>query len=221
MRPPKSYAMVVMWLIFFFIFVWIRLGSGYSGDYFHIVLPAQKLMNSTPAGEFVTGSHLEQSINWDLLNDVVEQDESGNVCFSVFLANYDNRDNNGTFALTLRVAESSYRVVVSANSVQDNAYHRVCYDELVLGDIKDKPATLILEGVDGVPGSSITAWLTADSSHDVAFLNGQDSERNLMFRVETIREASHKRLIAITLTLLCGLSGVCLLWPGSCRSNGV
>jgi hypothetical protein len=213
MRFLKRYSVVILCAFVFLALVWARLDGAYTKSLTHTVLPSPKHQDNRPAGEIVAGFYLEQPINWNSLRRLSKQDALGEVCVNVLLANYSNRANSGNFALTLLTEGGAYRTVVSANTVRDNAYHRFCYDSVVLGDIAHKPAALVLEGVSSPSGAAITAWMTRDTAHGEARKHGAGFDRSLIFWIETTRESSDKRMIAIILTLLCGLSGALLFWP--------
>lgn len=220
MMSPKRYVLLLLWVAVFFVFIWLRLGDALSDRYFQKVL-ASKLEDNTPAGEVAAGFHLQQPINCNLLDKgVMQQDASSVVCVSVFLANYSNRDNYGTFALSLQVGANQYRTVAEAKTVRDNAYQRVCFENVVFGDIVHKPTSIILEGIDSPPGRAITAWMTKDIVHGGAVLrDGTVSDRSLTFSIEAMRSGSKKRLHAIILMLICGLSSALIFLAASSRTE--
>lgn len=220
MKTLKRYILPLLWIGAFFIAIWIRRDDIDLARYSHMVLARSKMVGPSPAGEVVADFRLEQPINWALLNKtVLEKEAARAVCVSYLLANYNGRDNVGTFALSLRVEASRHRVVVDAKKVRDNAYHRICFDDVLFGDIAYKPTTLLLEGIDSQPGKAITAWMTKDTIHGGAVRqDGTVSDQSLAFRIETIRSGCEKRLHAIILTLICGLSGALIFWAVSGRT---
>ena len=209
------FLLALFWGLMFLCLVFFRLEQGYPKNDFHIVLPAPKSINNVAAGEILDGFRFIQPINWGVLKkEILEKDRLATVCVSILLANYGNRENHGKFALIFKVKHDEYYVVANANSVRDNAYHRFCYDKLVLEDILNQPVALVLEGIDGQPGSSITAWMTNDIVHGKGRRNGLDLAQSLVFQIETVRSSSHALSSAIILTLLCFLSWLLLFWLG-------
>jgi hypothetical protein len=220
MRFSKSYPIAWLWVFVFLVFIWLRLGDSYLDCCAHTVLSEPKYEDNKPVGEVVSGFHIEQPINWDLLDKgVVGQDTSSAVCVSMLMANYSNRDNAGDIAISLRVDDHLHRVVMDAKTVQENVYHRVCFVDVFLGQIVHKPAALILEGIDSQPGHAVTAWMTKDIVHGgVVRSDGTVSDRGLMFRIEVVRGASKMRLHAIILMFIYGLSGIFIFLAASGRT---
>ncbi|MQR01306.1 hypothetical protein [Glaciimonas soli] len=215
MNLLKPYVIFLLWVITLLIFTtyYLRWNGEYSGSYVHTNLTPPESRDLIPAGEIVTGFHLKQPVNWPSLDNITKQDASSSVCVDLQLANYGDRHNEGTIALTLQANGVSRRVTVDASAIRDNAFHQFCFNDLIFGSIAHEPTNLILEGVNGKPGSSITAWLTADSVYGKAQINGVDSNKSLLFRINTVRKKDDQRISAIILTILCGLSGLLLFWP--------
>jgi hypothetical protein len=209
----------LLWLVVLFVLTWISHKDISLERYCHPVLLPSELTNHLPVGEVIAKFHLEQPINWNLLEKtVLEREASRAVCVGFLLANYNDQDNNGTFALTLRVEENQYRTVVNAKTVRDNAYHRICFEDVILGDIAHKPAALLVEGIDSQPGKAITAWMTEDTAHGRAMLrHGTVSARSLAFLVETITSGYEQRIHVIILTIISALSGALILLGSSKR----
>ncbi len=208
---PRQYTLPLLWVVLFSAFLLTRLSNAYTDKSFHTVL-SSRFEHSIPAGEVVTGFHLKQPIDWNLLyKDALSQDDSNAVCVSVLLANYNNRKNDGSFSLSLQVDSHRHRTVVDAKTVLDNAYRRICYDNLLLRDVANKSAAIIVEGIDSRPGRAITTWMTKDAIHGGAVLNNRTlPDRSLTFRIDTKRSDGKKRIHAIILTIICGMSGTLL-----------
>jgi hypothetical protein len=211
MTGSRRYAWLMLWAAILCVFFATRLDEACSRKVTSPVL-GSKLENNVPCGEMVAGFHLRQPVNWDLLDaTLLEQEASREVCVSVFLANYANRMNEGTVALTLQSGDNRYRKAVEAGTVRDNAHHRICFEGLVLGDIVYKPTWVIIEGIDSRPGRAITAWMTTDTTHGTALLDGgRTSDRSLTFRIGTVQDGRAIRRHAVFLALICGLSGALL-----------
>ncbi len=209
----KRYGLPLIWLTVFCVFIAVRLKDGYKDIYFHTVLESIIEDNMKVAGEILPGFNLKQPINWNLLGkNVLEQDALNAVCISVFLANYGDCKNKGSFALSLSVDENQYRTIIGAKHIDDNAYHRICFEGVIFEDIAHKSTTLSLEGIDSQKGEAITAWMTKDTAHGEAVLQDNGvSDRSLTFRIETVRSGSQGRMHAIILTSIYYLSGILII----------
>jgi len=226
MKNLKQYILPLIWIVVFLILMSTRLDNAYSDSYFHTVL-ASSSKNNEPAGEVVADFYMKQPLNWNLLdNDVLRHDANSVVCLSLYLANYSDRKNDGTFSLTLRVDAQQHRVVVDAKTVRDNTNHRICFMDMKFVEIAFKPSEIILEGINSKKGEAITAWMTKDTGHGAAVLqDGTVLERSLIFSIETIRISSDKFIHSIILSLICCLSGALILFAfssapiNSCSKN--
>ncbi|TNF55542.1 MAG: hypothetical protein EP308_05840 [Burkholderiales bacterium] len=134
-----------------------------------------------PAGEITSRFVVEQPLllkNTELQGRDLKQP----FCVSLLMANYMNRRNQGEFSVSLRVGERSQNRLLQARKINDNTWEFVCFDEFRLADVLGKSALLTISGVDGQPGRSVTAWLTAATSADAqATLNGQRTDQQLLF----------------------------------------
>jgi hypothetical protein len=210
----------------FFILISVRLVDGFSSNTFRTVL-GSKSNNNLPAGEVIAGFYLRQPINWALIGkDILLHEASKPICVNILLANYGDRDNDGKFALSLKVGSDQHQIFVDAKTVIDNTYKRVCYNDILLGDIVYKPVDIILEGINSQSGKAITAWLTYDIVNgSVRLSDGTVSDKSLTFSIQTISNEAKKPQNAIILTLICGLSGILILFAtfsmplNSCSEN--
>jgi hypothetical protein len=209
----KRYNLLFLWLIIFFIIITVRLLDGFSSNTFRTVL-GSKSNNNLPAGEVIAGFYLRQPINWALIDeDILLHEASNPICVNILLANYSDRDNDGKFALSLKVESDQHQVFVDAKTVIDNKYKRVCYNDILLGDIVYKPVDIILEGINSQSGKAITAWLTYDIVNgSVRLSDGTISDKSLIFSIQTISYEAKKSHHAIILTLICGLTGILILF---------
>ncbi|SDX50062.1 hypothetical protein SAMN04515617_104147 [Collimonas sp. OK242] len=212
MKSFNSFFILVLWVTCFLIFIFIFPDGSYSRKYEYSVLPPPPVLQQTPAGELTAGFRLEQPIDWNLINNF-KRPGSDTLCIDILLANYNNRDNTGTFAVSLRAGHFSQKILFNTRQVHDNAYQRFCYDELPLQNIADKPAALVLEGIDSPAGKAVTAWMTSDTTRGKARRDNRELDWSLMFSIDAVTESNKRRTQAIILTLLCGLSVSILFWP--------
>lgn len=207
MSRSKLNLALVIWCIAFSVYIISFLSKDFPSA-FNSILPAQQTKVLIPAGEITPGFYLEQPIDWVLLRDF-EKVSTNPACVSLFLASYGGRKNMGMFKLTLKVENSVNEVFEKANLIRDNALHRFCFENAIIGQIVNKPAALILEGVDSPPGSAITAWLTSGSAED-----GIPNRRNnLIFSIGAERAPVKQRRQSLVLIVIFGLSGTLLFLP--------
>jgi hypothetical protein len=131
-------------------------------------------------GEITRGFLLEQPLNLTH-TDLPRRERRHDFCASVLFSNYLNRRNRGHLSLTLSAGGRVQVQVLNARHVRDNVWQEVCFDEFSLDDVLGKPAMLVLAGIDGEPGRSVTAWLGTQPSMPTARLQGQDTGRALAF----------------------------------------
>ncbi|AMO93811.1 hypothetical protein CFter6_1093 [Collimonas fungivorans] len=219
MRFFNSFIIFLFWLIFFPIFIYIFLNGDYSKKYEHTILSPPEISEQTPTGELTTGIRFEQPLNWSWIN-TRQLGKSDTLCVDLLLANYNNRRNIGTFALTLKSENFSQQIKLNASLIRDNAYRRFCYGILSFKDIRNKPATLILEGIDSPSGKAVSAWMTSDITQGKLIRNGLVLNKSLIFSISAITE-SHNKYVGtiIVLTLLCILSISVLFWPKNLESH--
>jgi virulence-associated protein VapD len=133
-----------------------------------------------PAGEIVQDFYIEQSIG--PTNNVSSLDNEP-ICLSLLMANYSNRRNKGSFAMGIKTRNKNESFLVNATSIKDNKYFTKCFKNISIQDIqKSDNAKIFLKGVDGMKGSSVTAWSTDDTS---AGNIAGESNRSLLYSLKT------------------------------------
>jgi len=126
-----------------------------------------------PAGEITSGFRLEQPLSLSS-TELPARDLGHSFCTSLLMANYKNRRNRGEFSVSLRIGQREQTIVLDAREVRDNARMFVCFDRFKLSDVLGQPAMLTVNGVDGRPGRSVTAWLMPSTTDDSrATFNGE------------------------------------------------
>ena len=207
----KIFRMLVL-VVVFLLFVCLRLESGFL--FVPTVLKSPKPKDNKPVGEIKTGFLLEQPIDLNLHSCLWKDgDFSENVCISIFMANYCNRENIGSFTVALKSKDIFEKVLVDVAEVRDNHYLRFCFGSIDFSDLVGKKAWVVLEGSGSPRGKSVTAWMTKDTLHGEAIINGENSGCSLLFCVESQRGWGIKSLSSILLTIICSLSSV---FPGFC-----
>ncbi len=182
-----------------------------------IIIPPAPMVGNRPAGEIIKGFEITQTLllskeKAELIREL--QKSQDKLCLSLFLANYSNRVNKGSIELTLQQKETVFEHVIDMSSVKDNAFHEVCFSSGNFSGISAGDLVIKLAGLDGAPGSSITAWLTSDTKQGVAFINGVNSGKALRFAMAIQEDYSlvNYSAIALLVVYLVSLSFVAFLF---------
>lgn len=157
-----------------------------------------------PAGEIVQSFRLRQPLNIQEA-DVLERDLSEPFCVNLLMANYANRRNRGTFAVSVSSAEARQVKIVQADEVLDNQFEKICFEELRFHQIFRKPATLEVEGVDGVPGRSVTAWLSDTPIGERVQIDGANTDLTLVHTIVLLKNTQNYQYNAYFLMLFASL----------------
>lgn len=157
-----------------------------------------------PAGEIVQGFQLIQPMNMQEA-DVLERDLSEPFCVNLLMANYANRRNSGTFAVTVSTAKARQVQIVQADGVLDNQFEKICFEELRFHQIYRKPATLEITGIDGVPGRSVTAWLSSSPIGERVQMNGAATDLTLVHNIVLLKDTRNYQYNAYFLVLFASL----------------
>lgn len=170
-----------------------------------------KLIEQLPVGDIVAGMSIVQRV--PLKADERRSLASGRqVCLRLLLATYD-RPNTGRAQVSLLLPDGEGKFDLPFVSVENNQYHTFC-GALDGQRVSPNPtlADLVIRinGIEGAPGSAITAWLTKDISRGTAMVDGVDSGRSLLFTVASVDEyrlgwtaTTIFYLFALTILALC------------------
>ena len=147
------------------------------------------LVDQLPVGDIVAGMSIVQTVplNADERHLLTS---GGQVCLRLLLATYA-RPNMGSATVTLSVAHASLQFSLPFASVENNEYYSFCG---ALNGQPIPPATIPrdlvirIDGIEGAPGSSVTAWLTKDVSRGTAAVNGVDTGMSLLFTLAQLDE---------------------------------
>ena len=176
----------------------------YEYRYMPLDLKPMDWVGGRPAGEIVQDFRLSQALNIQDA-DVLERDLSEPFCVNLLMANYANRRNRGSFAVTVSSAEAHQVKTVQAAEVLDNQYEKVCFEELRFHQIYRKPATLEISGIDGVPGRSVTAWLSSTPIGERVQINGAPTDLTLVHSVVLLKDTEKYQYNAYLLMLFASL----------------
>lgn len=182
----------------------------YEYRYLEIDTTPRNWVEGRPAGEITREFTLSQSLDIQEA-EVLERDFGEPFCVNLLMANYANRRNKGSFAVKVTTPEAGQVKLVAADTVLDNQNHKVCFDELRFEQIYRKPATLEIAGVDGEPGRSVTAWLSAAKNGGRASVNGQPTDLTLVHTVVLYKDTHNYQLNAYFLLVFAALLGGGLL----------
>lgn len=184
--PAFSKRFLPFWAVCLTLVVWLSLLSRESigRDYDETLLKPVSLVDPLPAGDIAEGVGIEQS--FQLSGSAIEtskrlRKDTKQICLQLYLANYSNRRNRGLVKVSLGQAGLRLSRVIDMGSVADNAFHQVCFSTDDFDGFRENDLTVMIEGVNGKAGTSITAWLTGDLDHGRAYLNGIDTKKALRF----------------------------------------
>lgn len=176
----------------------------YEYRYRPLDLTQMDWVGGRPAGEIVQGFHLTQPLMIQE-PDALERDLSDPFCVNLLMANYANRRNRGSFAVSIRSAEASQVKIVEADAVLDNQYEKICFDELRFHQVYRKPATLEITGIDGVPARSVTAWLSSTPIGERVQINGAPTDLTLVHTLVLLKDTEGYQYNAYLLMLFASL----------------
>ncbi len=161
--------------------------------------------DSIPVGELVADVCLRQDVNLDAKRTPDEERSNQPLCVEILLANYNNRKNHGTIMLGIDLDGRIERREIDAAMVKDNAYHRICFENVTLKDVFDaKELFLLLEGVDSEPGSAVTAWTTSEVRYGTLVTTEDDlKNQSLVFHLGyKTSSLNHTALILVLIAAL-------------------
>lgn len=179
----------------------------------YVSISGTELQAPQPAGEITAPFRLRQEVRNPI--SAAEISPGDEMCVGLRFATYRRR-MVGQFAVTWRQGNFAKRWLVNTPYLRDNKFSYFCPGEHF------KPAeefSILIEGMDGVSGSSATVWLTTDASLGRAEANGRSLERGLSLQIarevrmtpaKLIRLDHGAFLIGWLCTLLTGLA--VLLW---------
>jgi hypothetical protein len=183
----------------------VRMYQTYD-PYRHItLLRPSKMINVKPAGEIIDDFVIMQRIyhtgsSIDIKNDII--------CIHLYLANYSNRRNTGKMKVTLYDGTQLLSASVEYREVDDNAFELVCFGDEVY-QLGNGDLILTIKGEGGKPGSSITAWLTEDTSMGRVVVNGEEKQASLVLGLASKHPCRKRVAVAMVLSLFpVGLSAI-------------
>ncbi|MFN3495505.1 MAG: hypothetical protein ACK40L_13475 [Hydrogenophaga sp.] len=182
----------------------------YEYRYMAVDLTPRNWVEGRPAGEITREFTLSQALDIQE-TELLERDFGEPFCVNLLMANYANRRNRGSFTVTVTTTEGRQQKRIPAETVVDNQYLKVCFDELRFDQLYNKPATLDIAGVDGEPGRSVTAWLSNARDGARARVNGQPTDLTLVHTVVLLKDTRNYQFNAYFLLLFAGLLGGALL----------
>jgi hypothetical protein len=187
--------------------------SKYDKNEYHIICCQLTHQNNNPVGELISTFSIRQNIsNFKEHLDSHEFDSFDNekICLSLLMANYGDRANKGSFRVGLESYQKKEFVDVKVVSVNDNKYQTVCFETITLKDIKTLDFAIVLKGVDGLPGTSVTAWSTQDiSSGNI----DESPHRSLMFKISVLSIENTKNIASMIFIFFTGIAIFLLALP--------
>ena len=154
------------------------------GFRYEFVTVPVKLDQRNPTGELIAGKRIEQTIDLDsnLLSHVGSIQANETMCLGVLFSTYV-RHNDGQVRISLMQDSIIVSRIIEMAYIKDNVYKWLCFEKnewlrFTVGD-----ALLVIEGIDGREGSSVTAWLSADAPHGPALVDAVPNSKGLVFGI--------------------------------------
>lgn len=164
--------------------------------------PTTSLNADKPAGEIVNGFAIKQPIkitnNFLKIIDIYRDDAP--LCVELFMANYNNRKNSGSFEVKLTNSNKTVRSILDANSIKDNEWKNICFEDLTLGELSNGTSILSIKGLNSPPGEAVTAWLTSDATSRKSTIN-QKKSNGLIYKLST-KEINNAKFISFSILVL-------------------
>lgn len=168
----------------------INIGAGWTG--------------MAAAGEIAPGFLLRQQITHDT-TDLRETEWKHPICLDIQFANYGNRPNDGSFAMTVRAADAEQTVVVEAKHINDNALELFCFDRIRFQQLYRQEAWLEIKGIDSPPKRSVTAIVSDLPQGHRATINGQPTDKTLVYYVFISKDPEMYQINSLVLMALSAL----------------
>jgi hypothetical protein len=171
---------------------------------YHVLSGDQKHQEMQPVGELLEGVSFSQSVDLQQIRQVGREWAASSLCLEVLMANYSNRANTGKVRVGVALDGRVETLSVAAETVQDNAYHRVNFENVTLADVyAAHEMQILLEGVDSKAGSAVTAWSTQDVS--MGRLDTKDEKmanRSLLLHIGFVTESPKRNLDLLVLAFI-------------------
>jgi hypothetical protein len=171
------------------------------------------LVEQLPAGEIVAGMSIVQRVPLDA-DERRSLAAGAPICLRLLLATYD-RPNKGSARVSLSLASATGQFDLPFDSTANNQYHVFCGTldgQRASVDRAAQDLVIRIDGLEGEPGSAITAWLTKDIARGTAMVNGVDTGRSLLFTVAPLDVYRLGGTVSVVLYVLAmALLALCLV----------
>lgn len=165
------------------------------------------------AGELVDGAEVRQTLDPEALVRAASDGKRGRICIDVLIATYLDRPNTGSLALRLTYGATTRETLLDVAVVADNSWVRACY---AAGDITGRSwasdAELVIRGVGGTPGASVTAWMRPASPSDAsAVVLGTASQADAA-GIEVLVHRVVRETVSLRAVMLVAVASAAILW---------
>ena len=187
------------------LFTAIHLYSQYEEpELYHVLSGDQKHQEMQPVGELLEGVRFSQSVDLQKIRQVGQERAASSLCLEMLMANYSNRANTGKVRFGVALDGRIETLSVAAETVQDNAYHRVNFENVKLADVyAAHEMQILLEGVDSKAGSAVTAWSTQDVSMGrLVAMDDKMANRSLILHIGYVTESPRRRMDSLVLAII-------------------
>lgn len=139
-----------------------------------------------PAGEIINTFTLTQKLK--ITNEVIENkknfEKNAPLCVELFMANYSNRQNAGTFEVSFINGQKKSIKKIQASSVKDNQWHEICFEDFLLQELSYSPSNITIQGINSLPNKAVTVFLAKDQNTE--YLDEQNkTNEELIYKLST------------------------------------
>ena len=176
-------------LIYFFLLIGIILPSFISIRNEYRKTVETKVYNLNSVGEIVKDVRIEEKIY--LPSHIKE--------YGVMFSTYD-RKNRGKIKIEVIQGDKKTEEIVDVSKIKYNEYYK-----LNIKGLRNGEALLVIEGIDGQEGSSVTLYKTSDILYGNVVQNGQSTEEGLLHRIffNEYNDIVKGQIIFMLLSVLC------------------
>ncbi|MHA6689580.1 ArnT family glycosyltransferase [Devosia sp. A449] len=182
------------------------------------ILDASRIVNNTPAGELTKGVSVEQTFTLSTDEEIAISGQ-GTACVQLYSATY-NRGNSGMANVSISAPSWNFSGTLDYSGARDNSFATVC-GPVEHHPTRHTPPTIHIRGLEGETGTSITAWLTDDTSNGTAVINGQESGKSLIFSIGAASDPSLRFEQQAVLGIIYLIATIVLLIVARSRPGGV
>lgn len=152
---------ILVFAVFFILsgaFVYCNVNNYFTSQ----LLIYNQMQEQIPSGEIIKGQVIEQELT------IPYQSIGNKITLEIYLSTY-SRKNNTSLEFTLQQGKNKDSILINTKNIKDNAFQKIVF---VNKSFEKGKADLIITGVTGEIGNTITAWKTKDISQGNMTIDG-------------------------------------------------